>query len=65
VLVYSRLLWQALLDAQYLKLFKNAVEESAELLGYVLILAASMAYVGGQLVGQRQEKSALAPNTKE
>ncbi|WP_406625316.1 hypothetical protein [Acidovorax sp. SDU_ACID1] len=70
VLVYSRLLgmgllWQGLLDAQYMKLFKNAIEESAELLGYVLILAASMTYVGGRLVGQRRAKSVLVPNTKE
>lgn len=70
VLVYSRLLgmgllWQGLLDEHYLKLIKNAIEESAELLGYVLILAASLAYVGGRLIGQRQPAPALAPNPQE
>lgn len=50
VLVYSRLLgmgalWQGLLGEQYLRVFKNAVEEGTELLGYVLVFAASAAHV--------------------
>lgn len=49
VLVYSRLLgmgglWQGLLGEEYLRVFKNAVEEGTELLGYVLVFAASAAY---------------------
>ncbi|MDC8637113.1 hypothetical protein NY667_04660 [Xanthomonas hortorum pv. hederae] len=54
VLVYSRLmgmggLWRDLLDAHYLRVFKNAVEEGLELLGYLLILASSLGYVRRRL----------------
>lgn len=54
LLAYSRLLgmgllWQDLLDDGYLRLFKNAIEESTELLGYVIILIASLGYVAGRL----------------
>ena len=47
LLVYSRLLgmgaiWKGLLAEQYLRVFKNAVEETTELLGYVLIAAAAV-----------------------
>jgi hypothetical protein len=50
LLAYSRLLgmtalWQGLLDDGYVRVFKNAVEESAELLSYTLVVAASIAYV--------------------
>lgn len=49
LLVYSRLLgmtalWHGLLGEQYVRVFKNAVEEGTELLGYTFILAASLAY---------------------
>src|SRR5690606_3506947 len=49
LLVYSRLLgmgaiWEGLLAEQYLRVFKNAVEETTELLGYVLIAAAAVTY---------------------
>lgn len=49
LLVYSRLLgmgllWRGLLDEQYLRTFKNAVEEGTELLGYVLVAAAGLSY---------------------
>ena len=51
LLAYSRLLgmgviWEGLLDEQYLRVFKNAVEETTELLSYVLICAAGMTYAG-------------------
>lgn len=54
LLVYSRLLgmgllWQGLLGDGYLRLFKNAIEEGTELLGYVIILIASLIYVTGRL----------------
>jgi hypothetical protein len=51
LLAYSRLLgmgllWKEMLDEGYVRTVKNAVEESAELLGYALILVASVGYVG-------------------
>ena len=54
LLAYSRLLgmgllWQGLLDDGYLRLFKNAIEEGTELLGYVVILVASLGYVTARL----------------
>lgn len=54
LLAYSRLfgmgvLWQGLLDDQYLRVFKNAAEETSELLGYFLIAAASVGYVMARL----------------
>lgn len=50
LLCYSRLigltgLWHGLLGEQYVRVFKNAVEEGTELLGYTLILAASLGYL--------------------
>lgn len=50
LLFYSRLmgmtgLWQNLMTDGYVRIVKNAVEESAELLGYSLILAASVRYL--------------------
>lgn len=68
LLVYSRLLgmgviWEGLLDDQYLRVFKNAVEETTELLGYVLIAASGVMYVAGQRVRQRRamRTAATAP----
>lgn len=54
LLVYSRLigmglLWRGLLEEQYLRIFKNAVEESAELLGYVLILVSAISHATRRL----------------
>jgi hypothetical protein len=37
-----------MLDDHYVRVVKNAVEESAELLGYALILVASIGYVGSR-----------------
>lgn len=53
LLVYSRLLgmggiWEGVLGEQYLRVFKNAVEETTELLGYALIAASGTEYVAGQ-----------------
>lgn len=50
LLVYSRLLgmgviWEGLLEEQYLRVFMNAVEETRELLGYVLIACAGLVYL--------------------
>lgn len=65
LLVYSRLLgmgviWEGLLDEQYLRVFKNAVEETTELLGYVLIAAAGVMHVAAQRARQRPAISAAA-----
>ncbi|SEM53616.1 hypothetical protein SAMN05428989_4019 [Pseudoxanthomonas sp. GM95] len=54
LLFYSRLfgmtaLWQGLLGDAYIRVFKNAVEEGTELLGYTFILAASWSYVHQQV----------------
>lgn len=54
LLAYSRLLgmgalWQGLMEDGYTRVVKNAVEESAELLGYTLILVASIGYVGSRI----------------
>ncbi len=50
LLFYSRLigmtsLWTGLLGDQYIRVFKNTIEETTELLGYTFILAASVGYV--------------------
>ena len=50
LLFYSRLigmtsLWAGLLGDQYIRVFKNTIEETTELLGYTFILAASVGYV--------------------
>jgi hypothetical protein len=50
LLAYSRLLgmsalWKGLLEDNYVRIFKNAVEESAELLSYTVIVVASLGYV--------------------
>jgi hypothetical protein len=49
LLVYSRLLgmgslWKGLLSDEYVRVFKNSVEEGSELLGYSLIAAAAASY---------------------
>jgi len=54
LLFYSRLfgmtaLWHGLLGDGYIRVFKNAVEESTELLGYTFILAGSLSYVRQQV----------------
>ncbi len=63
LLVYSRLLgmsalWQGLLGDGYLRVLKNAIEESTELLGYVLILIASLNYLRGRLARLGKEQGA-------
>jgi len=50
LLCYARLigltsLWNGLLGESYIRVFKNAIEETTELLGYTFILAASLAHV--------------------
>lgn len=50
LLFYSRLigmtsLWTGLLGDQYIRVFKNTIEETTELLGYTFILAASLGYL--------------------
>lgn len=50
VMVYSRLIgmgaiWSGIMEDQFLRVIKNAVEESAELLGYTLLSAASLRYL--------------------
>ena len=50
LLFYSRLigltaLWDGLLAESYIRVFKNAIEETTELLGYTFILSASLAHV--------------------
>lgn len=64
LLAYSRLLgkgalWQDLLEDGYVRVVKNAVEESAELLGDTLILIAGLGYVGNRLRRLRRRASAL------
>jgi hypothetical protein len=54
LLVYSRLfgmssLWKGMLGDGYQRVFKNAVEEGTEVLGYALILVAALTYVVGRL----------------
>ncbi|MGY0561066.1 hypothetical protein ACW7G2_10165 [Luteimonas sp. A277] len=58
LLVHSRLLgmsliWEGLLDEQYLRVFKNAVEETTELLAYVLISTSGIAYLARHLKFKR------------
>lgn len=50
LLLYSRLLgmtdlWKAIMGDSYIRTVKNAIEETSELLGYSLILAASARYL--------------------
>ncbi len=50
LLFYSRLIgmtimWQSIMEDGYLRVVKNAVEETSELLGYSLILASSVRYL--------------------
>lgn len=54
LLVYSRLLgmgvlWREFLHDGYLRLLKNAIEESTELLGYIIIVIAGLRHVGARL----------------
>ncbi len=54
LLFYSRLigmtsLWNGLLADHYVRVFKNAVEETTELLGYTFILAASLGYAAQRI----------------
>lgn len=63
LLFYSRLigmtgLWSGLLGDQYIRVFKNAIEESTELLGYTFILAASLSYAAQRI---REPADARAP----
>lgn len=63
LLVHSRLLgmgaiWEGLLDEQYLRVFKNTVEETTELLGYVLIAASGIVYVARQREFKRVRRPA-------
>ncbi|AWH52776.1 hypothetical protein C1924_06105 [Stenotrophomonas sp. ESTM1D_MKCIP4_1] len=65
LLVYSRLigmtsLWSGLLGDQYIRVFKNAIEETTELLGYTFILAASVGYVAQRVREPRVAKRAPA-----
>jgi len=62
LLFYSRLfgmgaLWQGLLGEGYIRIFKNAVEETTELLGYTFILAASLTYATRRI---RERSKAMA-----
>lgn len=66
LMVHSRLLgmgviWQGLLDDQYLRVFKNAVEESAELLAYTLVAAAGVVHVARRL---RRHRTPAAARTQ-
>lgn len=59
LLFYSRLmgmtsLWKGLMGDAYIRVIKNAVEESAELLGYSLIFAASARYLLHRLRTKKQ-----------
>jgi hypothetical protein len=54
LLAYSRLLgmghlWRGVLGDGYERIVKNAIEEGAELLGYTVILVASLGYLGRRL----------------
>jgi hypothetical protein len=42
-------LWHGLLGDVYIRVFKNAVEESTELLGYTFTVAATLSYVRQQV----------------
>lgn len=61
VFVFSRLIgrqvfWQAVMGDGYMRVVKNAVEESTELLGYTLILIGSLEFLRDALMA---EKSSL------
>lgn len=61
VLVYSRLfgvaaLWQGLLGEQYVRVLKNAAEESVELLGYTFVLWSAVVYAA-----QRSRRRRTSP----
>lgn len=70
LLFYSRLigmtsLWTGLLGDQYIRVFKNTIEETTELLGYTFILAASLSYVAQRVrepVVIRRNAGDAAPN---
>lgn len=69
LLFYSRLigmtsLWSGLLGDEYLRVFKNAIEETTELLGYTFILAASLAYAAQRVrepVAARRSSGVTSP----
>lgn len=66
LLVYSRLLgmgplWNGLLGEQYLRVFKNAIEETTELLGYTFILAASLGYAAQRIREPARAARAATP----
>ncbi len=70
LLFYSRLigmtsLWTGLLGDQYIRVFKNTIEETTELLGYTFILAASLSYAAQRVrepVVIRRNAVDAAPN---
>jgi len=64
LLFYSRLIgmtaiWSGLLGDQYIRVFKNAIEETTELLGYTFIVAASLGYLA-QRVREPRSKPVVA-----
>jgi hypothetical protein len=66
LLAYSRLIgmgliWKELLDDGYVRAVKNAVEESAELLGYALIVVASIGYVASRTLRLGRSRTRTAP----
>lgn len=68
LLFYSRLmgmtsLWNGLLGDQYIRIFKNAIEETTELLGYTFILAASLGYVAQRVRAPSVAREAVAART--
>jgi len=68
LLFYSRLmgmtsLWNGLLGDQYIRIFKNAIEETTELLGYTFILAASLGYVAQRVRAPSVAGEAVAART--
>lgn len=70
VLFYSRLigmtpLWNGLLAHQYIRVFKNAAEETTELLGYAFVLTASLAYVAQRIRGPARFKRHAAAQAPE
>ncbi len=64
LLFYSRLigmtaLWSGLLGEQYIRVLKNAIEETTELLGYTFILAASLGYLAQRVREARTKPVAV------